>query len=55
MLAYRISPIIYHICGVAERVQILREFKKHLISIGTSLKEMHDWLNKADTWNKYIS
>ena len=33
---------------------IRREFKKHLLSIGTSLKETNDSLNKTDTWNKYI-
>ena len=54
ILAYRVSPTIYRICGEAERVEILRGFKKHLSSIRASLKETHDWLKKADTWNKYL-
>ena len=54
ILAYRISPTIYRLCGEEERVKILCDFKKHLISIGTSLKETNDWLKKADVWNKYL-
>ena len=54
ILAYRISPTIYRLCGEEERVQILRDFKKHLNSIGTSLNETHGWLKKADAWNKYL-
>ena len=54
ILAYRISPTIYRLCGEEERVQILRGFKKHLNSIRTSLMATQDWLKKADTWNKYL-
>jgi hypothetical protein len=54
ILAYRISPTIYRLCGAAERVRILRAFKQHLISIGTSLKETTEWLRKANLWNSYL-
>ena len=54
ILAYRISPAIYRICGEAERVEVLRAFKKHLESIGMSLQETRNWLKKADTWNDYL-
>lgn len=54
ILAYRISPSLYRLCGEEERVEILRGFKKHLISIKSSLKGTHDWLKKAETWNEHV-
>ena len=54
ILAYRISPTIYRLCGAPERVRVLRAFKQHLISIGTSLEETTEWLRKANVWNSFI-
>eukprot|EP00563_Minutocellus_polymorphus_P004040 CAMPEP_0181043120 /NCGR_PEP_ID=MMETSP1070-20121207/12534_1 /TAXON_ID=265543 /ORGANISM="Minutocellus polymorphus, Strain NH13" /LENGTH=449 /DNA_ID=CAMNT_0023121419 /DNA_START=152 /DNA_END=1501 /DNA_ORIENTATION=+ len=54
ILAYRISPTLYRLCGEAERVKLLRDFKKHVSSLGKSLTETHQWLQKAATWNKHL-
>ena len=54
ILAYRIAPTIYRLCGAPERVRILRAFKQHLISVGTSLKETTEWPRKANVWNNFL-